>query len=103
MGCAEEASRTPHRGAHETDHSSRRLSGRAAGASGVATAPPGRFPGAGAMSSVTVPALLGMIAANHCVPSSGGPIMTTKCHGGRDRAASFLEMDIRTRGIYVTV
>jgi hypothetical protein len=93
--CAEEASRAPQGGADETDYTSRCLSGRAAGASGVATARPGRSPGAGAMSSLTIPALLAMIAANHCVPSSAAPIMTTKCHGKRDRAANFLEMDIR--------
>jgi hypothetical protein len=93
----EEASRPPSRAANETDHTSHCLSGRATGASGVATTRPGRSPGAGAMSPLTVRALLGMIAANHCVPSSVEPIMTTTCHGKRDRAAIFLEMDIRTR------
>jgi hypothetical protein len=86
----------PSRGAHETDHTSRCLSGRAAGASGVAAARPGRSAGAGNVSSMTVPALLAMIAANHCMPPSVPPIMTRKCHGRRDRAAIFLEMDIRT-------
>jgi hypothetical protein len=42
------------------------------------------------------PALLAMIQPI-IAPSSVAATMTTKCHGRRDRAASFLEMDIQTR------
>jgi hypothetical protein len=53
--------------------------------------------GSKGMSSLTVRTLLAMIEANHCVPSSVESIMTAKCHSRRDRAAIFLEMDIRIR------